>query len=209
MIIDCISDLHGHQPKLLGGDILVIAGDLTKNNTREQYVVFLDWLSKQPYTHKILIAGNHDGFIEGYPEEWKAMLADPSVHYLQDSGVEVKGMRFWGSPWTPIFYDWHFMLPEKKLAAKWQLIPDNTDILVTHGPPRLWLDRTTSGEKVGSTTLLERVEEICPQYHIFGHIHEGYGKETCLYEPRSTTFVNCAIMNERYKPIRIPIRIEI
>ncbi len=221
MIIDCISDLHGDLPELEGGDLLIIAGDITGNDRIPQWAIFYDWLKKQKYRKKILIAGNHDGFLEQCcsTEESKEVLGDEwedgGFEYLLDSGTEFEGLKIWGSPWTPNFCDWHFMLPRgAALKAKWDLIPNDTDILITHGPPHGILDQTKRNGKFkkhcGCIDLRQAVERIKPKYHVFGHIHEGYGQHVEVWGPeifQATKFVNCSLMNEDYEFINKPIRL--
>ena len=105
MIIDCISDLHGYQPKLDGGDLLIVAGDLTARDLESQYRQFIYWLDQQDYKKKIIIAGNHDGELQQNPGLFKFTVFD----YLCDSQSVFQDLKIWGSPWTPTFYDWHFM----------------------------------------------------------------------------------------------------
>jgi Icc-related predicted phosphoesterase len=220
MRIDCISDVHGQYPKMKGGDILIVAGDLTARHTALEYSVFNDWIGLQDYKKKIVIAGNHDPLMQN-----GLFLVRHHYEYLQDFGTEYKGLKIWGSPWTRRFEGVNpdcaaFMLDtEEELAKKWALIPDDTDILVTHSPPFGIRDKVQSiwkcGERVGSMTLLQRVGDIKPKLHVFGHIHGGYGKEVRAGTDRPGTntgeiiFVNAAHMNESYEPLNNPIRIHL
>lgn len=229
MIIDCVADLHGHYPELEGGDLLIVAGDLTEADTHAEYLKFYAWLHRQQYKHYIFIAGNHDNLIEK-DEVLLRSLADTT--YLCDSGtnfncldigadgVKIVSRRFkiWGSPWTPLSDDVDprytaFMLPEAELAAKFALIPDDTDILVTHGPPKGMLDLSTDAERCGSQSLTNKIHRLQLRAHIFGHIHEGYGKENYFIPAHNyigmcdCQFVNCSHVNERYEPVNKPIRV--
>jgi len=211
MIIDCISDLNGYKPSLQGGDLLIVAGDLTARDTVEENASFLIWLNEQPYIKKILIAGNHDGFIEKN-RGWEIGLLR-NFDYLQDSGLEFEGLKIWGSPWTPTFYNWHFMKDRgEPIKEKWDLIPEDVDILITHGPPYGILDHVEisskgdSSRRAGCMDLMNRIPALKKlKLHVFGHIHEGYGQESI----RDTTFVNASIMDGSYNPINKPIRIEL
>ena len=212
MIIDCVSDLHGFYPVLEGGDLLIVAGDLTATDTPAEYVKFYSWLHKQPYRHYIFIAGNHDGLIEA-GEALTDCLANTT--YLCDSGTEFEGLKIWGSPYTPTFSNWHFMEERGEAIKKhWDLIPDDIDILITHGPPQGILDEVFSYcdfENVGCDDLLEAVGRVKPKLHVFGHIHEGYG----MYRPNLgfvdcpgyPIFVNASHVNEHYEPVNKPIRV--
>jgi len=224
--ITLISDLHGYKPKLEGGDLLIIAGDLTASNAYSQYSDIFDWIEEQNYRKKIVVAGNHDMFIE--EENYKGPQGK-QFDYLCDSGIEFEGFKIWGSPWQKQFVGQNpnctaFSLPlESQLEEKWNLIPDETDILITHCPPYGILDEDGfKGERCGSDTLLHRVKQIKPYLHVFGHIHHSYGMkkkrwfkpmkemvDSVVYHSPVTTFVNAAQMDERYRAINKPIRIEL
>jgi Icc-related predicted phosphoesterase len=215
MKIDCISDLHGYYPKLEGGDLLIVAGDLTARDTFQQHCDFKLWLYKQPYRKKIVIAGNHDGHFVGMPADkyiFSCYNSDTGeqesyADYLMDSGTEFEGLKLWGSPWTPTFYDWHFMRDRgESIKKNWDLIPEDTDILVTHGPPFGILDQTVEKEFVGCEMLRDAMFRIKPKLMVFGHIHEQGGKKVDLI---STICVNASYVNENYQPVNKPIRIEL
>jgi Icc-related predicted phosphoesterase len=189
MRIVAVSDTHGCHRRVAvpPGDILVHAGDLTMTGSLQDVAEFNDFLGKLPHPHKIVIAGNHDWCFQRKPEKARALLTN--AVYLQDEAVTVEGIRFYGSPWQPWFYDWAFNLPRgRALADKWALIPEGTDVLVTHGPPRGFGDRTFDGRHEGCDDLLERVRRIRPKVHIFGHIHEAAGR----WDEDGVTFVNAS-----------------
>jgi Icc-related predicted phosphoesterase len=120
--------------------------------------------------------------------------------------VEIEGLTVYGSPWQPEFGSWAFNLPRgHQLRNKWRLIPPNTDILVTHGPPKGILDMTPRGESVGCEDLRHRLGAIAPKLHVFGHVHRGYG-ETAQAD---THFVNASICDESYKPVNPPVVVEL
>lgn len=200
------SDLHGYQPILTGGDLLIIAGDLTARNTFEEYERFNRWLEKLDYRCKIVIAGNHDGLIELE----KIVIDNDSqgIHYLCDSGFEFEGLKIWGSPYTPTFLNWYFMRNRgKDIKRHWDLIPSDTDILVTHGPPYGIFDETSEKRHVGCQDLMEQVQErVKPRFHCFGHIHEGGSNKTEIDE---VTYINCSFVDERYRPVNPPIIINL
>lgn len=224
MIIDCISDLHGSYPKLDGGDLLIVAGDLTARDEPYQHREFLAWAGRQAYTKIVFIAGNHDGYIQNNSDKYMdyksfyPVLGGTTFNkltYLEDSGCEFEGLKIWGTPWTPEFFDWYFMLPRDsdELQAKWDLIPNDTDILITHGPSYGILDTTcqypSKFDRLGCPLLREAVERIKPKLHVFGHIHGGHGKMLLKHEGLNTICVNAAYMDEDYEPINKPIRIEL
>jgi hypothetical protein len=151
-------------------------------------------------THFIFKRCNHDFCFERQNEAARRVLAHAA--YLQDDGLTIEGVSFWGSPWQPWFHDWAFNLPRgSALAEKWSLIPAQTDVLITHGPPMGHGDRTFRGEAVGCRDLMERVLEVRPQLHVFGHIHEGYGTTTQV----GITFANASVCDLRYRAVQAPL----
>lgn len=219
MIIDCVSDLHGFKPELEGGDLLIVAGDCTARDIISQWKEFFDWFKAQDYRKKVLIGGNHDGFLEccATTEETRLVFAELGLEgedwieegfeYLEDTGTEFEGLKIWGSPWTPEFCAWHFMLPRgEPLKHKWDLIPCDTDILITHGPPFDILD-DNDGDRCGCDELRSAVERVKPKLHVFGHIHESYGQMLLKHEGPNTICINASIMDGDYNPVNKPIRI--
>lgn len=219
MIIDCIADLHGFYPKLPGGDLLIVSGDLTKQDTQEQLDYFDDWLDNQKYKKKIFIAGNHDNLlVDEKPRIYYTRCGGNKrerFEYLCDSGTEFEGLKIWGTPWTPIFDGVNpkckaFMADDEFfLDQKFALIPKDTDILITHGPMRLMLDGNIDGYACGSHSLKSHIERVKPKFHIFGHIHENGGCDMMYdYGYCNTWCVNCSHVNEKYKPKHKHMRIE-
>ena len=157
MIIDCISDLHGHYPKLEGGDLLIVAGDLTARDTQMEHMQFLSWIAQQNYKKKIWIAGNHDNYLQGTKF---IPIKELGMEYLCDSGTEFEGLKIWGSPWTLKFpgMNPHCMAftcdTEEELAEKWALIPSDTNILITHGPSWGLHDTNFDREGCGSKNFI-------------------------------------------------------
>lgn len=215
--IVCISDTHTYHESvdLPHGDILVHAGDFTFRGREEEVRAFGKWFRAQPHKHKVVIAGNHDLSFESAKHKeainWLYNdCVDDSFHYLQDRAVTVevgdRKIKVYGSPWQPEFCAWAFNVPRgSMLKAIWSLIPNDTDILITHGPPAGILDLCDHGERVGCNDLLARVKELNLKMHVFGHIHEAYGSE----EIAGTTFVNASSCNLGYHPKNKPIVIEI
>lgn len=214
MIVDCISDLHGHFPNLDGGDLLLVAGDLTAHDQPAEYLMFMAWLAKTPYRKRIVICGNHDALVQKVP--YILTIAKADFEYLQDSGTEFEGLKIWGSPWTKSFEGMNpqckaFTLnTDMELAEKWSLIPDDTDILITHSPAYGnfdFVEDYDSGhiKSVGSISLFRKVTSIDPKLFVFGHIHESYGFGT--RSSGSTIFCNASQVNEHYKHVNKPIRV--
>jgi Icc-related predicted phosphoesterase len=202
MKIVAISDTHAlHRSVIIPpGDILVHAGDITGHGAMDEVRDFNALLGTLPHRHKIVIAGNHDFCFEKDPVASRAALTN--CIYLQDEEVEVGGIRFYGSPWQPWFFDWAFNLQRgAEIRAKWDLIPEETDVLITHGPPKGHGDVTCRGEAVGCDDLLEAVERIQPRVHVFGHIHEGVG----ITSNGTTTFINASTCDLAYRPVNPPL----
>jgi predicted phosphohydrolase len=203
-----VSDTHTHRPcQLPEGDVLVHAGDATSTGTLPQVNQFLAWFSSQPHRHKIFIAGNHDWLFEREPALAAMLLAEhPGLVYLQDSGIEIDGIRFWGSPWQPAFRDWAFNLPRRgpRLREAWNRIPMETDVLITHGPPHGILDQVQGGEHLGCEELKIRRGAVKPRVHVFGHIHGGYG----VAYAGSGVLVNASVCDEGYHPVNRPIVVD-
>lgn len=211
--ITCLSDLHGSFPKFEGGDLLIVAGDLTASDQIYQYAQFFEWLARQNYRKKVIIGGNHDGLFTvcDVKEEARMLcgMGADNFEYLCDSGCEFEGLKIWGAPWTPVFFDWHFMLKREQLAEKWSLIPDDTNILITHGPPFGILDQVSPRKhyRCGCEELALRLKELHElKLHVFGHIHGGHGVKDVKSGP---IYVNAAYMDEQYNPTNKPVRIEL
>lgn len=218
MIIDCISDLHGEYPTLEGGDLLIVAGDLTGSDKIVQYQNFNTWLNEQKYTKKVLIGGNHDGYFENKGFDYiQTIYCAFGVDYLCDSGTEFQGLKIWGSPWSKWFkginpHCMAFTGNEELLESKYAIIPDDIDILITHSPPFGTLDYKVlfDGTEfyLGSTSTLEVLERIKPKLHVFGHIHECGGRELLFkHLGPNTVCVNASIMNEDYDAVNKPVRV--
>ena len=203
MRVVVISDTHNKLADLNvpDGDLLIHCGDFCRRGTLEEVKQFNDDMSKLQHKHKVVIAGNHDWPFELYKEQAQACLTN--MIYLEDAGVEIDGLKIYGSPWQPAFGNWAFNLPRKseQIEDKWNLIPDKLDILITHGPPYGILDRTVIGKKVGCEILRDRVAELKPKVHCFGHIHEDYGQET----HGETLYINASNLDVFYRPSHEPV----
>ena len=225
MKVTLISDTHTKhlncENDLPGGDLLIHAGDfMSTGYSIEEAYEFFNWFDAiKTYDTKVLIAGNHDRLMENDPEKMLGVLTGyKTIEYLQDEEMVLyfdgpngdypeDNIRIYGSPWQPEFYNWAFNLPRNgwELGQKWSNIPNNTDILITHGPPWGHLDVTPYGNlNVGCELLRVRVDELKPKIHVFGHIHSGYGYK--FYE--GTHFINAAVLSERYNYINKPLTFE-
>lgn len=214
MKVTCISDTHNkhlHIPTkyLTGGDCILHSGDISSRGSRTEVEAFLEWYNELPYTHKILIAGNHDFFFEEAPEyEIEAVLAKyPNITYLNDSGVEIDGIKIWGSPVQPWFHNWAFNRKGEEIVKHWDMIPLDTHILLTHGPIYGYLDKTRAGESVGCPYLLDKLKELT-ELKLFqcGHIHEAYGSFQFADGP---LLINASVLNLSYNMANVPFELEI
>jgi Icc-related predicted phosphoesterase len=213
--ITTISDTHNKHksitPFLPGGDILIHSGDISSLGYKHEIESFCSWFDKiDNYELKVFIAGNHDyGFQNRIAETMEIVNSYKWITYLQDDWVGFqktgfKEIRIWGSPWQPEFHNWAFNLPRnsKELEDKWNLIPDNTDILITHGPAWGYVDMVVgSYDNLGCEKLIQRIEQFNPPIHISGHIHTGYGYQT----NGRTHFINASVLNEQYIFTQYPL----
>jgi predicted phosphodiesterase len=214
----CLSDTHNRARhiKVPSGDVLLHAGDFSGQGDEKDVLNFSKFLSSQPHTHKVVIAGNHDlsfdlenqgtlqrDFLNMRGKDAAAIKSKlTGCIYLEDSACVVEGYRIWGSPWTPTFFDWGFNLDRgEKIAAKWALIPNDTEILITHGPPFGIQDTCQDGFRAGCQDLLEKIQNVKPLVHVFGHIHEAYG----VTHTENTTFINASNCTLRYQPLNPPL----
>jgi Icc-related predicted phosphoesterase len=217
MKIVCISDTHSKHEGLVlpAGDVLVHAGDWTGRGSEKSTIEFLKWLNYQPYKHKVFISGNHDFYGEQHSKAFRLLVAlhAPNCIYLENSAVAINGVKFYGAPQTPRFFDWAFNVNRGPDIKKyWDAIDADTDVLITHGPSMGVMDLVVvgyspnCGEHVGCQDLADRIEQLPKlQAHIFGHIHSGHGKKKI----GKIIHVNAATCSEEYKPVNRPIVISV
>jgi len=203
-----ISDMHGgYSFSIPKGDVLIFAGDITRYGSRKEVKYFCDYMKYLPHTYKIVVAGNHDRCFQRHWDRIPEFFDySAGFTYLEDDQfTTVDGIKFYGSPWQPEFQDWSFNLPRgEALKQKWDMIPEDINVLITHGPPAGILDQSR-GISVGCSDLYDAVRRIKPRYHIFGHIHSAHGV-SCPYG--DTTFINASLCDERNKVARVPIVVD-
>lgn len=197
MTILHLSDTHSKHYSLIElppADIIIHSGDVSFAGSETEVINFIEWFGSLPYKYKIFIAGNHDDCLfgvnmEGLPE---------NCFYLCNSGITIEGMKFYGVP----------MFTEEAISGDYdkniQKIPNDTHVLITHQPPYCILD-SSANINYGDRNLLQMVLKIQPKYHLFGHIHDAYG----IKKNENTSFVNAAILNERYEISNKPVLLEI
>lgn len=202
-----ISDTHGlHNQLIIPDEIdcVIHCGDstnspgLVENNI--EYLDFIEWFINLPIKHKVLIAGNHDTWAtKKYNINY---VKDNGIIYLEHEYYELDGLLLFGSPYTPTFGNWNFMVNRSKLGRYWDVLEPNIDILITHGPPRRILDigydindpNRKNIEYCGDSALFKKVMNIKPLYHCFGHIHDQNGIiNGGIRVYNDITFVNAAV----------------
>lgn len=206
MRLVCISDTHGMHRRIEvpDGDVLLHSGDLCGRGSVAEVEDFDRWLATLPHRHKVVIAGNHDWCFQITPDPARNALQH--AHYLQDEGITLDGVRFWGSPWQPEFMDWAFKLPRgAALAEKWALIPVGTDVVLTHGPPFGFGDRCDDGRRVGCDDLLPALLRVGARLHVSGHIHEDAG----LRQHGDLLLANASICDVRCRPVQPAIVVDL
>ncbi|KAF2761225.1 putative phosphoesterase [Pseudovirgaria hyperparasitica] len=195
----CISDTHNSQPPVPAGDILIHAGDLTQSGTQEELAAAIEWLKALPHAHKILVGGNHDAlldksFTRHRSDRVMKGLDWGDLIYLERESVVVscsngRRISIYGSPMSPRHGNWAFQYP--RTEDIWtNTIPSDLDILITHGPPKGHLD--CGG--LGCAFLLREIWRVKPKLHVFGHVHEGHGKEWIPYSVLQEAYEATVVM---------------
>lgn len=212
MRVVCISDTHGlhEQLEVPEGDVLIFAGDATNKGSMVELASFARWFNKLPHAKKIFVPGNHDICFHEFKYSAIGQLK-VEVMTLMDSFDAIPGQVttfVYGSPVTPMWGSWPFMLPRlsSELNDVWSRIPLNTRILVTHGPPHGILDLAgPKKDHVGCELLRKKVEQVKPKLHVFGHVHGNHG----VVEMNGTIFVNAAVVDNMNNLVNKPIVIDI
>lgn len=205
MKIICISDTHNKHKEIIipQGDLIIHAGDFTEAGTKAETFDFLKWFSALPHQHKILIAGNHDFYLEKHESNLENIIPK-NIHYLRDSGISIGNFNFWGSPVTPGEGRWAFTRKRgSEILKHWEKIPKDTDFLITHTPPYKILDEIENKQHIGCQQLIRKLKELKLAHHIFGHIHDDYG----IVRTSDTTFVNASSLDGKYRQINAPLAI--
>jgi len=208
--IVCISDTHNrlNEIDVPDGDILIHSGDATSRGTEKEIAQFNEDLGKLNFEHIIFCGGNHDFLLERDESLARNILTNCIT--LINESIQIKGINFYGSPITKWFHSWAFNVPSGNAIKKyWDMIPNNTDVLITHGPPHMILDVVPEflGDRhEGCEELVKAVDRVKPIAHIFGHLHENGGQSKKIGD---TLFINAAIMNEAYIPANKPIVFDI
>lgn len=193
MKITFISDTHNSPPlRLPECDVLIHSGDATRWGERSEVEDFAAWFRAQEAAVKVFVPGNHDILFETDEALARSIMGDEVITLIHEPATIVVGdtrVKLFGSPWTPRFRDWAFNADPAQLPALWGAIPDDTDILITHGPPFAILDANQFGVLAGCRDLAAETARVDPVIHAFGHIHECGGQ---YVEYGKTLFVNAA-----------------
>lgn len=209
MKIVAISDTHTmlKKVKVPDGDLLIHTGDLTFSGGLIEIISELNALKALPHKTKLLIEGNHDRLGEVNPTYMNELCLERGITPLRNSSITIDNIKFYGSPYTPEFGNWSFMASRgPEIRTIWEDIPLDTNILLTHGPAYGILDVNLEGEHCGCEELTKRIKELpALTHHIFGHIHEGYGK----IEIDGVTYINASTCTRQYKPTNKPVIFEI
>lgn len=197
MQILAISDLHGNLPYIPECDLLLLGGDYCPTRNTDQEFRFIDgkfreWLKQIPAKHIVGIGGNHDFILEEDIDLAKGL----PWHYLENDGIELEGVKIYGTPNTPYYGNWAFMRTERELKEIYARIPEGLNILLSHGPANGYLDRTEEGVHAGSIELKIRIKETKPKTVISGHIHEARGVQ---HDP-DTQYYNVSYVNRQLEP---------
>jgi Icc-related predicted phosphoesterase len=203
--IVAVSDTHGQEVKNLPkADLLIHSGDWSCGGSFQDTNKFLIWMSKirMDYQKVVVVPGNHDKYPYHNQSLAKEEFRKLSIDLLIDEATYFQGKKIYGMPWTPIFFDWAFMADDHKRKAYCEAIPSDTDILITHGAPKGYLDvlaanSSDPGAHAGCEFLKEALDRVKPQLHTWGHLHEGSGIQML----NGTILVNASSMDERYRLI--------
>jgi len=225
----CFSDTHGKHTRIshdhiIEADVLLHGGDFTSTGRISDVQSFNKWLLEYPAKHKVVIAGNHDitfdkeFYLKNYKrfmhrnpeysdEAKNNLIQNNACHYIEDELIEIEGYKIYGSPHQPTFCNWAFNLERgPEINQKWKMIPDEVDILMTHGPIFGHGDTTCFGSKVGCEDLRRHVmNRILNPIHVFGHIHEDYG--TTMED--GVVFINASTCNKFHKPLNAPVVLDL
>lgn len=212
LVVSDTHGLHDLMPELPEADVFIHAGDfMNRGLSYEEIHSFRKWIEinvRTPANRRYIVAGNHDVLFDATHRESsadtaanavKALTAFGACMYVQEESIEIDGVKFFFSPWTPEFFNWGFNAQRgADIRTHWNKIPNDTNFLVTHGPPTGILDTIIPGAAdghIGCDDLYDKVKEIKPKYHVFGHIHGSRG-----IVQGKTTFINASFLNERYRP---------
>ena len=204
---------HNRQPVIQPCDVFIHVGDFTEHGTVSELARFKLYLDTIPAKYIILVPGNHDRLLETEP---KTRNLFSNYHLLINQELRIYDLEseinLWGSPDTAPWDNWAFNTNDEQRKKIVNRIPTNTEILLTHGPPKGILDQTQDNQNAGCQYLLERLQnDYSIHYHFFAHIHEAYGYYSFIENiyDRKIKMYNVSLMNAQYQPFNPPITIEL
>ncbi len=221
MKIVTISDTHNKHESIdiPKSDIILFTGDCSGRGNYGEVKRFCQWYGSLKSAFKVMVCGNHDWGFQKDPRRFERLCKDNNIIYLNDTSTVIMGVKIHGSPVTPKFCNWAFnrsttisdsmdlnsqRLGHSYIGNHWDLIPKDTDILLTHGPPEGVFDVTDRGDTAGCPVLMKKIKnDLNLKIHVFGHIHEGRGvyvDHNINKNKQSLTFVNTSCLTSRYKP---------
>jgi 3',5'-cyclic AMP phosphodiesterase CpdA len=208
----CISDthsLHEEMPQSPGGDLLIHTGDCTGSGSSAALDDFTRWFGALPHKHRILIAGNHDYCFEKHPKSSSETCIKHGITYLRRETTRIGSLNFYGFPWQPIDRWMAFNAGEGELRGRLKRAPDDTNILISHGPAFNIFDYVPSEQAhVGCHALANRIEKLKElRAHVCGHIHESYG--FAVRKSDGVKFANASTCTDRYRPSNLQIVIDL
>lgn len=194
------SDWHGALPTIPECDILMIGGDNTVRGAQHEYERFFQHVQQAPCKHAVAVGGNHDN-PDFYNERWES----DKIIRLYNQPCEVMGLQIWGSPCSQPFNDWNFMPDDDSRDDIYSEIPNDLDILLTHGPEWLINDMNGIGEHIGDKILADHIARAKPYMHIAGHVHEGYGYSNIS----GTHSYNVSYVGKNFSSLNPPVEIRL
>lgn len=209
MKIQLISDSHNMHGQIeidQSIDMVIFCGDESnlKNPylNEQEFLNFYEWYKSLNVQYKLFVAGNHSTYIFNNEREARKLFEDAGIIYLNKDEVTIEGIKFYGDPTTPSFGDWVFMSKREKMKKHWDLIPDDVNVLITHGPPKYMLDlsfkKTGELEFCGCSNLRKRIRALkYLKLSVFGHIHNNYEVENAgIKIVDGVTFVNASMVKD-------------
>lgn len=196
MKICAVSDTHNWKIRFPKCDVLAIAGDISMRGTLPWFIEeFVPYIQQFTFDKCLLVFGNHDDEIY-MNEEWRDIKLPENIVVLNNTSYKYKNVKFYGSPncnYIPGFLN---TFSEETLEELFATMPDDTDVLITHSPA-YGIGDTTYGDDyhLGSASLLEKIRQVKPKIHIFGHVHTGKK----FIKENGTSFYNVSIVDENYE----------
>jgi Icc-related predicted phosphoesterase len=180
MILTGISDNHGnydYRDEYSEVELLIHSGDLFSDDMwqdKEKFRSIILSLQKTfPNAIIIIVPGNHDFCLETLTKQELYQMFGDRVVMLVNELIEIGGLRIYGDPYTSLEQAFQRRGNYSDISE----IPGDLDILVTHEAPRCFdldfIRRRDGHSEPGCIELYDKVKEVKPRYHFFGHIHNN------------------------------------